>query len=160
MWFLPVFLGLALLLAACSSDARSAVIAEHPEHSATSAGSDSLPAAGQEQDTRVPAPFLLAGTLLLEDSDQAIDPEAASELLPLWQAYRSLVNSDTASQVEVDALLDQIQDTMGEERMVAIAEMDLQSQNMGELLQGLGLESRQGQGEAREHRHRPGRAWL
>ena len=52
---------------------------------------------------------LALGTLKLEGTSQAVTAAQASELLTLWQGYKSLDNSDTSSQVELDALVKQIQ---------------------------------------------------
>ena len=48
------------------------------------------------------------GTLKLEGTDQVVTASQAGQLLTLWQAYQSLSNSDTSSQVELEALVKQI----------------------------------------------------
>jgi len=68
---------------------------------------------------------LALGTLQLEESDQALDETAATELLPLWQALQSLSNSQTTAAVEIDAVVNQIQDSMTAEQIAAIAGMKL-----------------------------------
>jgi hypothetical protein len=85
---------------------------------------------------------LPAGTLLLEDTDLAVTPEQAKELLPLWQMIRSLQGSTTASQVEVDAVFEQIQAAMTPEQLAAIDEMD--QEDMGALFEELGMGRQQG----------------
>src|SRR3990172_3495827 len=47
---------------------------------------------------------LAAGTLSLECSDLAVSAEQAAALLPLWQAYRALSQSDTTAAAELEAL--------------------------------------------------------
>ncbi|MBL8107970.1 MAG: hypothetical protein JNJ72_20545, partial [Anaerolineales bacterium] len=47
---------------------------------------------------------LVIGTLNLKGTGNAVTPEQAKELLPLWQVYLSLLKSDTAAQEEIDAL--------------------------------------------------------
>ncbi len=81
---------------------------------------------------------LLVGSLKLEDTDQAITPEQAIKLLSLWQAYRSLSNSQTSAEAEVDALLNQIQSTMSSDQVNAINEMNLTNTDMMDLMQLLG----------------------
>jgi hypothetical protein len=120
-----------LVLTACASGAAS---------QSSSAG-DALPAQAQELSTPLQ---LAAGTLMLETTSQAVQSQQAAELLPLWQAYRTLSSSSTAAQVEVDAVLDQIEDAMTPEQLQAIAEMDLSSLNMSELFQELGIEGGSG----------------
>jgi hypothetical protein len=68
---------------------------------------------------------LSLGTLQLEKSDLALDETAATELLPLWQALQSLSNSQTTAAVEIDAVVNQIQDSMTAEQIAAIAGMKL-----------------------------------
>jgi hypothetical protein len=82
---------------------------------------------------------LLVGSLKLEDTGQAISAEQAAALLPLWQAYRSLSNSQTAAEAEVDALLDQIQKTMTAEQVEAIDALNLTSTDMMDLMQSMGV---------------------
>ena len=80
------------------------------------------------------------GTFKLEETDYAIDSEQAAELLPLWKALRSLTESETAAIAEVDALLNQIVDTMTPEQLTAIDNMNLTRQDMAAVFEELGLE--------------------
>ena len=68
---------------------------------------------------------LAAGTLLLEETELAVDEVSAAELLTLWRAAQSLINSDTAATLEIEAVYNQIQDTMTSDQISAIAEMKL-----------------------------------
>jgi hypothetical protein len=77
---------------------------------------------------------LAAGTLLLEDTPQAIDEALAAELLPLWQAVQSLTNSDTAAPAEINAVLNQIQDTMNPAQVEAIAALNLTADSLTTLI--------------------------
>jgi hypothetical protein len=81
---------------------------------------------------------LLVGTLKLEDSDQAITADEAAKLLPLWQAYRSMSNSQTSAEAEVDALLNQIQSTMTSDQVQTITAMNLTNTDMMDLMQSMG----------------------
>jgi hypothetical protein len=78
---------------------------------------------------------LAAGTLMLEETDLAIDEALATELLPLWQAMQSLSNSDTTAAAEIVAVLNQIQDTMAMEQVAAIAEMMLTEDSLTTMLE-------------------------
>ena len=82
--------------------------------------------------------MLLVGMLKLEDTEQAVSADEAEKLLPLWQAYRSIGNSQTAAEVEVEALLNQIQNTMTSEQFEAIKAMNLTDTDMMDLMQSLG----------------------
>jgi hypothetical protein len=83
---------------------------------------------------------LALGTLKLEETDLAITPEQADEVLPLWKAAKSLSNADNVTAKELEGLFKQIQDTMTPEQVKAIQSMDLSGQNMAQLAQDLGIE--------------------
>jgi hypothetical protein len=83
--------------------------------------------------------LLLIGSLKLDGTAQAITPAQAAELLPLWQVYSELANSDTAAQAEKDALVQQIEETMTAEQMQAIQAMNLTPQDTFALMQEMGL---------------------
>jgi hypothetical protein len=78
---------------------------------------------------------LMAGSLMLEDTDLAINADQASELLLLWKAYRSVSNSDTAAQIELDAVVTQVEEAMSAEQIDAIRAMQLTSEDLPALLQ-------------------------
>jgi hypothetical protein len=90
--------------------------------------------AGGEQPLSMKLP---AGTLMLEDTDLAVTPAQAQELLPLWQMLRTLQESSTSSQVEVEAVYDQIQEAMTPEQLAAIEEMS--QEDMRSLFEELGM---------------------
>lgn len=124
---------LILALAACS-----------PAAEASSGGSENVPAAQNPADTELQADFtdalsiqgqLAVGTLLLEETDLAVDETLAAELYPLWQAVQSLSDSDTAADVEIQAVVNQIQDTMHTEQVAAIAEMQLTAESLTTMLE-------------------------
>ena len=89
-------IGLVLMTAACGGNTTAA----------DTSGDSASTASGSEENV------LILGTLKLEDTDQAITSDQASELLVLWKAMRVLSSSDTTSQAELDALFQQIKDTM------------------------------------------------
>jgi len=82
---------------------------------------------------------LSLGTLMLAETPQAVTAEQAQELLPLWQVLRTLQQSDTSAQVEIEAVLKQIQGAMTPEQSAAIEEMDLTMASMRTMAQELGL---------------------
>ncbi len=83
---------------------------------------------------------LTLGTLMLEDSEHPITPEQAVELIPLWQALRSLQESGTSSQAEYKAVLGQIEENMTTEQMKAIAAMEIQREDLMTAMQQAGIE--------------------
>jgi len=78
---------------------------------------------------------LAAGTLLLEETELAVDEALAADLLPLWRAAQSLINSDTAAALEIDAVYNQIQDTMSPDQIYTIAEMELTEETLATMLE-------------------------
>lgn len=68
---------------------------------------------------------LAIGTMKLDGSAQAVTPEQAQQLLPLYQALRGTSTSGGASQEEISALLSQIEGTMTAEQLGAIRDMQL-----------------------------------
>ena len=82
---------------------------------------------------------LIIGTLKLEDTNQTVSTEQATELLPLWQTMQVLSESDTAAQQEIEALITQIQETMTPEQMQDITDMNLTREDMMSLMQEQGL---------------------
>jgi hypothetical protein len=79
------------------------------------------------------------GTLLLEESEHAVDADQAAQLLPLWKAARSLSESETAAEAELEAVFNQIEDTMTGEQINAIANLQLAGETMAQLMEDLGI---------------------
>ncbi len=82
---------------------------------------------------------LAVGTFRLDGTDDQVDVDTASALLPLWKALRSLSSSDSAAAEEIQAVYNQIQETMTPEQIQAISEMQLTFGDMGEVAQKLDL---------------------
>jgi hypothetical protein len=80
---------------------------------------------------------LAVGILKLEDTSEAVTASEAGELLTLWEAYQSLINSDATSQVELDALVKQIEGTMTSQQVEAIDAMELTEQLVSEAVQSV-----------------------
>lgn len=68
---------------------------------------------------------LAYGTLKLADTPQAVTPEQAQTLLPLWQAIVSLGGDSATADEELTAVQDQIVQTLNPEQMQAIAAMQI-----------------------------------
>jgi len=78
---------------------------------------------------------LALGTMLLNDSDLAVDGDQAVALLPLWRAVQSLTTSGTAADAEITAVINQIQAGMMTEQIAAIADMQLTQEALRSLVQ-------------------------
>ncbi len=119
-----------LILAACGSTAAD-------EMSASASTGES---AVDERTTPLSLQLML-GTVRLEETGSAVDAEQASDLLPLWKALRSLNESGTAAQVEMDALVSQIGDSMTAAQMNAIIALELAMQDFAAVAETLGIEA-------------------
>jgi hypothetical protein len=69
---------------------------------------------------------LVLGTIRLEETENAVTPEQAAALLPLWQALRGGVTAPA----EVNAVLKQVEGTMTDEQLAAIAAMQLTREDL------------------------------
>lgn len=82
---------------------------------------------------------LAIGILKLEGTDNAVTAEQAKELLPLWKGVKVFSSSDTISDAEMEALDQQIQDTLTSAQLQAINAMDLSGQDMSTIASDLGV---------------------
>lgn len=82
---------------------------------------------------------LILGTLQLEGTELAVSPEQASSLAPLWKAIRSLSSSDTAAEAEIEAVLEQIQESMTSKQLETIAAMELSQEDLFTAVQEMGI---------------------
>ncbi len=141
--FLILVLGAALILTACASPAGAATSAAGTGPTATPGVlSESYPNA-------LPVNSQLAlGTIKLKDTPDAVTPEQAASLLPLWEALRTLSTSTSASPIEVNALVAQIQETMKPSQLQTIAGFNLTNADTMAVLQGLGGGNGFGGGQA------------
>jgi predicted small secreted protein len=122
-------------------------------NNASNLGSDVQAPSSASQDVRLQDNYtdalsiqgqLAAGTLLLEGTDLTVDEALAADLLPLWRAAQSLMSSDTAATLEIEAIYNQIQDTMTPDQIAAIAEMKLTEDSLETMLEEGELFSGQG----------------
>ena len=84
---------------------------------------------------------LAVGTLKLTDTSQDVTADQAKELIILWKVYQEVSQSSTAAQEEVDALIDQIQETMTSEQMQAISDLNLTQQDVFAAMQSADVNS-------------------
>jgi len=85
----------------------------------------------------LPADSQLAlGTLLLEETENAVTPEQAKTLLPLWQAIQG---GTLQGESETNAALKQIEAKMTSEQLAAIAAMQLTVEDLETWTQEQGL---------------------
>ena len=68
---------------------------------------------------------LAYGTIKLADTPNAVTPEQAKSMIPLWQAVISLSGDTTTASEELTAVQDQITAALTAEQLQAIAEMKI-----------------------------------
>jgi hypothetical protein len=129
-----VVLGLTIVfvLSACGGSVESA--AGSTDAGAAPAGQGSVPQAALS-----PMVQNIVGLFRLEDTDLAVDTTQAKTLLPLWQAYRSLLESDTTAAAELEAIQTQISQALTDEQHDAIAALNLSPEDMSSLMDELGV---------------------
>ena len=82
---------------------------------------------------------LLIGSLMLEETDMAISPEQAEDLIPLWQLTINMSESGTAVQEEFDAVMDAIQAVMTTEQLTYLEGIEFEQGLIQELMADLGI---------------------
>ncbi len=85
---------------------------------------DALPVAQQ----------LALGTLSLENTNLSVSTEQAAELLPLWQVVQSLDTDGNVAEVEMSAVVKQLEGVMSGEQIAAIAAMQLTAEKVQEMV--------------------------
>jgi hypothetical protein len=90
---------------------------------------------------------LAMGTLQLEDTDKAVTPDEAKNLITLWKALKSFSSSQTVSKEEINALYQQIEDTMTPEQLQAIKDMEFTRESMSALQEKYGSQMGGGNNE-------------
>jgi len=131
--FITLLLISTILLAACGN-------------TGTETNSNSISEAQPQNVTTFELPLstkLAVGALKLEDTEFAIASDQASDLLPLWQVLRTLTTSDAAAREEINAIVEQIQETMTADQLQAIDAMDLTNESIFSTMQELGIVSPQ-----------------
>lgn len=127
IYLLLIFV-LGLGLAACAGAGAQAGGTPSPAESAGAANPTGQ-APGQRLEDK-----LAFGTLKLEGSPQAVTAEQAKTLLPLWKAVKSLSASDTASREEINALYQQIEESMTSEQVLTLTELSLSPEDLQALM--------------------------
>lgn len=108
--------------------------------SARNGGSETAAALDTNYNNALPVPAqLVLGTFKLDETGYAIDAEMAADLLPLWKAARSLSSIETVAVEEMEAVFDQIQETMTPEQIESIASMQLTREDMVDVSREMGM---------------------
>ena len=134
------------VLAGCGGDASTSSGEEAGVDPAQSEGNSTYTSAALDTsyEGALPASSQLAlGTLELEETENAVTPEQAGTLLPLWQAIQG---GSLQGDAETNAVLKQIEGAITAEQLAAIAAMQLTFEDMGAWMQEQGVSFRPPQG--------------
>jgi hypothetical protein len=147
-----LLLVVVVLLAACGSNAGSLTSAadqgQVADSQASSGGSGDN---NQQEQSRpelrsdfadnalTPALQLVVGSMKLDQTDFALQPDLASSLIPYWKLYKNLLDSDTTAPEELDALLEDIQGLMTSEQIDYIATLKLTQEDLMTMVNDLGI---------------------
>lgn len=95
--------------------------------------------------------LLALGILRLEASANAVTPEQAQTMLPLWQLLLNSQKSGTGAEAEIDAVLQAIEESLAGEQIAAINAMQLTQTDMQDWASanGVALGSGGGQGQGK-----------
>jgi hypothetical protein len=147
-WIVWTLISALIFLTSCATSPETdASTATEPEPADALAA---VPQAGLFEGDLPRETQLMLGTFSLEGTAHRVDAEQAQTLLPLWKAYRSLITSDTAASVEIEALVNQIEGTMTDDQLAAIAAMELSQESFADIMEQLGIEAGSGLGEPPE----------
>jgi hypothetical protein len=126
---ITIILMLAASLAACTASTSST--RQSKTGSSTAEGGTGLSTLNK----------MAVGIFKLEGSTNDLTTDQDKEMLTLWEAYKQVTNSDTASPQEKAALVSQIQSTLTTEQVAAIDAMNLTAKDVHDLMQQRGIEA-------------------
>lgn len=118
-----IILGIILLImTGCSVNSNSSTVSQAVAGTTTTTGNTAevIPELSQ----------LIVGTFKLEDTENAIQPQQATELLFLWQGYKELTGRDSAADEEKEAILRQVKENMTAGQLSAINSMNLSQEDI------------------------------
>lgn len=104
---------------------------------------------GDYENALSPALQLVVGTLMLEETDLALDAEMATTLIPYWKLYTTLTESDSTALEELDALVNEIEGLMTIDQINYIVGLELTQESMLTIIEELGImeDLRTGEGD-------------
>ncbi|MCD6424900.1 MAG: hypothetical protein J7L35_05300 [Anaerolineales bacterium] len=94
---------------------------------------------GDYENALSPALQLVVGTLMLEETDLALDAEMATTLIPYWKLYISLTESDSTAPEEFIALINDIEGLMTTDQINYIVGLELTQESMFTIIDELGI---------------------
>ncbi|HOU13048.1 MAG TPA: hypothetical protein PKZ84_08010 [Anaerolineae bacterium] len=131
LWFIALVIG-ALLLSGCQK-AQTTQAGDNGAASVPAADSSRAGAPNPELDN---VSRLILGTFKLEGSDNAVTPQQAAKLLPLWKLIQG---GSLKSDAETNAVVKQIEGQMTEAQLAAITALGLTMEDMRAWMQEQGI---------------------
>ena len=129
-----------LLLTACGTDTPSVVDNDTKVSEVGTTGVQREELRGDYADDALsPALQLVVGTLMMEETDLALDADLAATLLPYWKLYISLTGSDITAREELDGLVNEIEHLMTPDQINYIIGLELTQESMMTLIDELGV---------------------
>ncbi len=131
---LTCLLASALLLTACAGTATGG---SDPAGSGSGFGSGSGGSSfrsGAARNLSAEAKLAL-GTIKLEGTPQAVNPQTAAKLLPLWELMAQLDSSNSSAPQEIAAVMDQIKATMTPQQVNTVDSMTFTSADIFSVFQ-------------------------
>jgi hypothetical protein len=128
----------SLTLTACGGSAQGSNAAQAAQRGGAGQNGPGGRSLFGNQDPNAPLPLasaLAVGTIKLDTTAQAVTPDEANKLIPLWQGLQSLMSSDTAAKAEVEGVINQIQSTMTTQQVSAIKAMNLKGSDEASVFQ-------------------------
>lgn len=83
---------------------------------------------------------LAIGILKLEGTQNAVTSDQAKTMLPLWQAVKSLGKTTNTTDIEMNALYQQIEDTLTAEQLQAIKDLGITPDDQKALMEQYGIQ--------------------
>ena len=139
--YLLIALPLVLVLGACSGIQIPFLSAKPAQAAQTTGGAPNFSSANMPLEQK-----LAIGTLKLEGTPQAISAKEATDLLPLWQAVKSLSASTNTAPSEITAVYTQIEVVMTPDQTQAIQKMTWTGTDIQALMTKYGVTFGGGQG--------------
>jgi hypothetical protein len=140
VWYITLILIMvAGILAGCGGDASTSSEEEASVASAESSDSENYSSSALDASYEGALPVssqLALGIFRMEGTANAVTPEQAGKLRPLWQAIQG---GSLQSDAETNAVLKQIEGALTSEQLSAISAMQLTFEDMGIWMQEQGL---------------------
>lgn len=130
-----ILIGLLTMLALVACGGTAVTTEPSAANTTTSADTNQPSAAlNLDADDLSPQAQLALGLIQLDTTDSALTLEQAEEMLPFWRALQSLVDSGTAADVEVEAVVNQLQGMLTDTQVAQLNGMEFSAEAIQEMM--------------------------